>query len=73
MSTGKDVLLEFLLELLKEERDHRRRETEENAGLIKDLMSKFEKLETDLILERHTRRSHCRVGRIVCDEDEVDG
>ena len=75
MSTGKDVLIEFLLELLKEERDQGRKETEENAGLIRDLMSKFEKLETDVIFERHTRHLHCRVGRIVCDggEDEVDG
>ena len=75
MSTGKDVLIEFLLELLKEERDQRRRETEENATLIKDLMSKFDRLETDLIFERHTRHLHRRSGRIVCDgdEDEVDG
>ena len=75
MSTGKDVLIEFLLELLKEERDQRRKETEGNAGLIRDLMSKFEKLETDIIFERHTRHLHHRVGRIVCDggEDEVDG
>ena len=74
MSTGKDVLIEFLLELLKEERDQRRRETEENASLIKDLMSKFDKLETDLILDRHTHHMHRRMGRILCDgEDEVDG
>ena len=75
MSTGKDVLIEFLLELLKEERDQRRKETEENAGFIRDLMSKFDKLETDIIFERHTRHLHRCVGRIVCDsgEDEVDG
>ena len=75
MSTGKDVLIEFLLELLKEERDQRRIETEENASLIIDLMSKFNRLETDLIFERHTRHLHRRSGRIVCDgdEDEVDG
>ena len=74
MSTGKDVLIEFLLELLKEERDQRRKETEGNAGLIRDLMSKFEKLETDIILDRHTHHMHRRVGRILCDgEDEVDG
>ena len=75
MSTGKDVLIEFLLELLKEERDQRRRETEENVSLIKDLMSKFDRLETDLIFEHHTRHMHRRSGRIVCDgdEDEVDG
>ena len=38
-------------------------------------MSKFEKLETDIIFERHTRHLHRCVGRIVCDggEDEVDG
>ena len=68
---GKDVLIEFLLELLKGERDQRRKETEENASLIKDLMFKFDKLEMDLISERHLCR---RVGRIVCDgEDEIDG
>ena len=38
---GRDVLIEFLLELLKEERDHRRKEAEINVG--------FENLETDLI------------------------
>ena len=71
MSMGKDVLIEFLLELLKAERDQRRKETEENASLIKDLMFKFDKLEMDLISERHLCR---RVGRIVCDgEDEIDG
>ena len=69
---GNDVLIEFLLELLKEERDQRRKETEDNAGLIKNLVSKFEKLETDLILERHLYRHGG--GRIVCDgEDEIDG
>ena len=68
---GKDVFIEFLLELLKEERDKRRKETEENASLIKNLMFKFGKLETDLISERHLCQ---RVGRIVCDgEDEIDG
>ena len=75
MSTGKDVLIEFLLELLKEERDQRRRGTEENTSLIKDLIKKFENMETELILDRHSRHSHRRVGRIICDgdEDEVDG
>ena len=75
MSTGKDVLIEFLLELLKEERDQRRRETEENASLIKDLMTEFDKLEMDFIFERHTHHLHRRSGRIVCDgdEDEVHG
>ena len=53
MSMGRDVLIEFLLELLKKERDQRRRETEENASLIKDLMTKFEKMERVLILQRH--------------------
>ena len=38
-------------------------------------MSKFDRLETDLIFERHTRHLQRRSGRIVCDgdEDEVDG
>ena len=73
MSTGKDVLIGFLLELLKEERDQRRGETEDNASLIKDLMLKFDKLETDLILDQHTHHMHRRMGRISCDgEDEVD-
>ena len=74
MSASKDMLIEFLLELLKEEREHRRKETEENASLIRDLMSRFEKLETDLIFERHTRNLYRRVGRTVCDGDvdEVD-
>ena len=68
---GKDMLIKFLLELLKSERDQRRKETEENASLIKDLIFKFNKLETDLISEHHLCR---RVGRIVCDgEDEIDG
>ena len=71
MSPGKDALIEFLMELLKEERDQRRKETEENASLIKDLMSKFEKLEMDLILECNLYRPLCR---IVCDgDDEIDG
>ena len=74
MSTSKDLLIEFLLELLKEEREHRRKETEENASLIRDLMSRFEKLEADLILERQTRILYRRVGRTICDGDvdEVD-
>ena len=74
MWTAKDVLIEFLLELLKEEREHRRKETEENASLIRDLVSRFEKLETDLIFELHTRNLYRRVGRTVCDGDvdEVD-
>ena len=74
MSTSKDLLIAFLLELLKEEREHRRKETEENASLIRDLMSRFEKLEADLILERHTRNLYRRVGRTICDGDvdEVD-
>ena len=71
MSTGKDVLIEFLLELSKEKRDQRREETEDNAGLIKKLVSKLEKLKTDLILEWHLYQ---RGGRIVCDgEDEING
>ena len=37
-------------------------------------MFKLEKMETDLILERHTQNMYRRVGRTVCDgdEDEVD-
>ena len=68
------MLIEFLLELLKEEREHRRKETEGNASLIRDLMSRFEKLETDLMFERHTRNLYRRVGRTACDGDvdEVD-
>ena len=75
MSTTKDVLIEFLLELLKEEREQRRKETDDNASNIKELLFKLEKLETDFILERHTRNMYRRVGRTVCDadEDEIDG
>ena len=38
-------------------------------------MTKFDKLETDFIFERHTHHLHRRSSRIVCDgdEDEVDG
>ena len=64
-------MIEFLLELLKEERNRWRKESEENATLIRELSTKFEKLETDLFLERHMRR---RIGRIECDgEDMIDG
>ena len=74
MWTSKDMLIEFLLEVLEEERKHRRKETEENASLIRDLMSRFEKFETDLIFEHHMRNVYRRVGRTVCDGDvdEVD-
>ena len=74
MSTTRDVLIDFLLELLKEEREQRRKDTAENASKIQELMFKLEKMETDLILERHTRNMYRRVGRTVCDgdEDEVD-
>ena len=74
MSTTRDVLIDFLLELLKEEREQRRKDTEDNASKIQELMFKLEKMETDLILERHTRNMYRRVGRTVCDgdEDEVD-
>ena len=67
-------MIDFLLELLKEEREQRRKDTEDNASKIQELMFKLEKMETDLILERHTRNMHRRVGRTVCDgdEDEVD-
>ena len=74
MSTTKDVLIDFLVELLNEEREQRRKETEDNVSKIKELLFKLEKLETDLILERHTRNMYRRVGRTVCDgdEDQVD-
>ena len=63
--------MEFLQELLKEERYQRRKETEENTSLIKDLMKRFEKLEMDIILERHLYQHG---GRIVCDSgDKIDG
>ena len=67
--------MDFLLELLKEEREQRRKDTDDNASKIKELMFKLEKMETDQILERHTRNMYRRVGRTVCDgdEDEVDG
>ena len=75
MSTTKDVLIDFLVELLKEEREQRRKETEDNASKIQELLFKLGKLETGLILESHTRNMYRRVGRIVCDgdEDQVDG
>ena len=71
----KDMLIDFLVELLKEEREQRRKETEENAIKIKELLFKLEKLETDLILERHTRNMYRRVDHTLCDGDEaeVDG
>ena len=74
MSTTRDVLIDFLLELLKEEREQRRKDPAENASKIQELMFKLEKMETDLILERHTRNMYRPVGRTVCDgdEDEVD-
>ena len=74
MSTTRDVLIDFLLELLKEEREQRRKDIEDNASKIQELMFKLEKMETDLILERHTRNMYRRVGRTMCDgdEDEVD-
>ena len=74
MSTTKDVLIDFLLELLKEEREQRRKDTAENASKIQELMFKLEKMETDLILERHTQNMYRRIRRTVCDgdEDEVD-
>ena len=67
-------MIDFLLELLKEEREQRRKDTEDNTSKIQELMFKLEKMETDLILERHTRNMYRRVGRTVCDgdEDEVD-
>ena len=70
----RDVLIDFLLELLKEEREQRREDTEDNASKIQELMFKLEKMETDLILEHHTRNMYRRVGRTECDgdEDEVD-
>ena len=62
------------MELLKEDGEQRRKDTEDNASKIQELMFKLGKMETDLILERHTRNMYCRVGRTVCDgdEDEVD-
>ena len=44
------------------------------ASLIRDLMSRFEKLETDLIFEHLTRNLYRRVSRTACDDDvdEVD-
>ena len=71
----KDVLIDFIVELLKEEREQRRKETDENAIKIKELLFELEKLETDLILEHHTRNMYRRVGHTSCDgdEDEVDG
>ena len=68
-------MIDFLLELLKEEREQRRKDTDDNASKIKELMFKLEKMETDQILERHTRNMYRRVGRTVCDgdHDEVDG
>ena len=62
MSMTKDVLIDFLVELLKEEREQRRKETEENAIKIKELLFRLVKLETELILERHTPKhvSTCR-------------
>ena len=75
MSTTRDVLIDFLLELLKEEREQRRKDTDDSASKIKELMFKLEKMETDQILEHHTRNMYRRVGRTVCDgdHDEVDG
>ena len=75
MSMTKDVRIDFIVELLKEENEQRRKETEENAIKIKELLFKLEKLEPDLILERHTRNMYQRVGHTSCDgdEDEVDG
>ena len=68
------MLIEFLLELLKKEREHRKKETWENASLIRDLLSRFEKLETDLMFECHMRSLYRRVDRTACDGDvdEVD-
>ena len=70
----KDVLIDFPVELLKEEREQRRKETDDNAIKIKELLFKLEKLETDLILERHTRNMYRHVSHTSCDgdEDEVD-
>ena len=75
MSMTKDVLINILLELLKEEREQRRKETENNASEIKELLFKLEKLETDLNLEHDTWNMYRHVGRTVCDgdEDKVDG
>ena len=75
MSTTKYVLIDFFVELLKEEREQRRKQTEDNASKIKELLVKLEKLETDLILKRHTRNMYRCVSCTVCDgdEDEVDG
>ena len=69
------MLIDFLVELLKEEREQRRKETEENAINIKELLFKLEKLDSDLILERYTRTMYRRVGHTLCDGDEaeVDG
>ena len=66
----KDALIELLMELLKEERDKRRKEMEGNAETMRALSQKLERLETNLILNQSMYR---RVGRIECDGvDEVD-
>ena len=69
MSARKDVLVDLLLELLKEERDQRKKESEENSTMIRLLNQKFERLQTEIFSLSCPRRC----GRIECDgEDQVD-
>jgi len=73
MANVKDVLIELLVEMLKEERIRWRKESAENETLVKELSKRLDKLETDLFLQRHIR-AQTRLGRIKCDgEDVIDG
>ena len=66
----KDVLIELLLELLKEERDKSRKVMKEHEETMRALTQKLERMETNLFLDRSMFR---RNGRIECDGvDEVD-
>ena len=73
MANVKDQLIELLLDILKEERIRWRKESDENAMLVKDVRKRLDQIETDLLLQRqiHMRK---RFGRIECDgEDIIDG
>ena len=78
MATVKDLMVEFFMELLKEEREKRKqmeKELAESNKLTTELIEKIHKLETDIILERHCRvTNQYRHGRVECDDgvDEVD-
>ena len=74
-------MVEFLMELLKEERENRKqieKELGECNKLTTELIDRVRGLETDITLERRTRviANMYRHGRIECDEasgvDEVD-